>query len=610
MDAAGKPKALASVLEGLREATQAVGPHTLSPAPVAVAKAKLVSTVKAVRDANTARTAWGDDAERVARVKTDAAQRVATLNDVKSTITKCRDMARLADPFAHWHELVLQRVKAAAVAAGAQADEGLPVEMSAGRDDPGAGESPGPLLTVCGSTFLSDFQFYTSDLTVDFRHLSGSEEIRDKDVDTDFRNMVRNDDFGGLRRAFERLMEQERLDITLKPSVSMKECLRVLEDDLLSIQAAELASHHEFSTDTITNRGHGSMRRTACGLRVEFAPGRAAFLEIEHAVGTQTIAAASLSPSVSPDAVAGALPLKFAFAEPTRTTETPAHFVLRLEEPLVMSVALALELEAIHGATVAATAMYTSAPPDALSNLENGVALSSQSTSASVAATVRSVAAGHAPEYTVSAELEVLLATAAFLDAASQPGSTEQRAPNPVSAWTAEDEIVVTTALPGKKFVRFSYNRADCHPGVLVYRVPFLHPKDVPEILQMFRRQLVFNQLFASCFCSARPVDDDAKPELDQPVEVVVCEPPELIHLGAFDPTTDSALNVAVNVDRDGQVSVRIRPSQGRNHPCSDEKATALLKACNSIPLLIEAVRAVAQHERESRAAPEVIDLS
>jgi hypothetical protein len=166
------------------------------------------------------------------------------------------------------------------------------------------------------------------------------------------------------------------------------------------------------------------------------------------------------------------------------------------------------------------------------------------------------------------------------------------------------EEVVAAAALPNDRYLNFSYNRADCVPGVRIHRIPLAHPRDVPIILSAIRQQVAFNTLFSSCFATADYVSADANLVLPGRIEVVVVDAPGFMHFGVFDPEEDGMFTFAVTVGPGGALEASIRGTNGKPYPCSNRKAAALLKVARNVPLTLEAIRRVAQSTQAAGYSP------
>jgi Mediator of RNA polymerase II transcription subunit 1 len=495
---------------------------------------------------------------------------------------------------------VLHRVKAAAEAAGAQAVEGLP-EDACGPGGEGFAHvdvsklgPPGPLLTVCASAFLADFQFYEADLTVHFRHLSGSVELHDKDVDVHFAALVRTEDYASLLLAFANLVALEELDAHVRPSLpSLKSALRAFEDDLLVMHASECASFPGTDNTLVRDSGHGLMRRSAHGLRISFSATARAVISVEHAHPARWITVGSVGPVPAVTAqFPTVLPLSFIYTlNPPQVATVAAQYVLLLERPIVASTAFATNLfrltrtsEAIFASPQPSAEPETpvQACPAVLGSLTDPTTTTGKSTGGTV----------HTMEGLLVPEVFGPEQQRHGQQARCDSAKSKFYESNALSGGT---EIVTRAAVLADKHLRFSFSRVDCSSGVQIHRVPLAHPQDLARVLKLLRQHLVFNALFTSCFGGAASVPQTSKAELDQPVEVVVCDAPGFIHFAVYDPAEDTVLGVAVNIGLNGCIDARIRGPCGTTHNCSNAKASALFAATLSAPLALHAIRTVAQ---------------
>lgn len=615
MSAPPAPSTAAAVLSDLRAALLLTQPaasssaHALGAASPGHARAALSRAVAGLRAAAAAAAAPGG--ERVAAVQADAARRREHVRAVGDVLKECRDCAQRADAFAPPWSVVMHRVKGAAEMAGAQAVEGT-AEDASGRPEyapPVPEGKPGPLLTVCGASFLVDFQFYGSDVCVYFKHLAGggSEEVGDAEVDRDFVELVRGERFGELQRAFEVLMRQEELEKALQGGggarFQLKDALRAFEEDVLAMQKAERGVVPGLTEDDYRDRGVGTVKQSAQGLRVAFADGWYATVGVEHASPPRLIASASCGPvtAVAGTSSAGGgapdLPATFSFAN-APSLSVGAQYVLTLSEPLIASASFAAELLRASNGDMSDAEAPPAADAQAGSAKAGGQHVGDSSDSVNHG--------GASGEKGGRPSMEALLS----------PGVLGSSTPDAVTSSHREmdllsggDEIITSAALPGDSFFKFSYNRNDCVPGVHIHRVPLSHPRDLPRVLRLLRQQIIFNALFSSCFSTSDAVTPGARAVIDQPIEVVTCDAPGFIHFGMFDAALDSVLGVGVTIAANGELSVKIRCGKGKNHACSPAKAAALFKAAAfNTPLALNAMRALG-YQLSGFAAPTVPGL-
>lgn len=644
-DNASAPQTVAAVISDLRNAISSVSPaalaeglHRLGPRDIAHSRVRLSRAVASLRAAASARAKWGDAAESVCRVKTDAARPAEHVRDLRDALKECQYQARANDPFAPVNSIVLQRVKAAAETAGAQAIEGLPGDVMTGSAIANApnDEQPGPLLTVCASTFLADFQFYSHDVAVHFRHLAGDTEICDEEIDNDFVRLVRSQNYQALQEAFATLVLQENLDASLRSIFHLNDSLRAFENDLLAMHAHEREVFPHCSSDQLRDHGHGLARRSASGLRITFAKDWEGRIGVESAYPSRKIISKSTNPAISSSTPRSEPPLSFQFSQTDAEVAVAAQFVFILESPLITSVSLAQELECLsdnveNGCLAVdnkdtvndpiANGLSSVKPESVLAasftglqqvsgnaaainmDTENRTGLDPSETPSNFSGHLALGAGdnvGVLPMMDPTANkksnslLEALLIPHVFGQRRAK-GKHGQYEPFELNKLSGGDEIVACAPLSPDKHMKFSYNRRDCTPGLLIHRIPLAHPRDAHIVMRLLRQQIMFNKLFLSCFSVSGTIAPTSMTELEQPVEVVVCDAPRFMHLGAYDPTEDSVLGVAVSIERDGRIDARIRGPGGKSHPCSDAKASKLFQVTQNVPLALQAIRSIGQ---------------
>lgn len=550
--------------------------HPLSNICLARTRRKISSALEVLKNSALAPQSWEEDQpSRILRVKRDVVIRTRAVRESKAALADCRRLAITADPFASRAALAVQRLRAVAEETGATImEEGNTVD---GND---------VILTVCGTKFLADFNFFdvsgsVVQVKVKFRYITANvEEVGDAAVDASFAEYLQKEDFDALRKAFTSLIQLDKLDAAV-PGVSLIDALRCFEDDLLDAQSMErkanLLDHERIS------RGHGVINRTAQGLKIDFIKGHSAILGLEDAIPSREISIGrSQLISRASHAINPAMPL-FELTN-TKTATVDAQYVLRFHEPISMCLTVAQNLERMQnreGAKKPARPTLMKA-----SGYGKGVF-----TSRGDMRNEDSVAGEHSWP-----SLQELLAPRLFLGQKtgsdfhmSQDGQALERSIGKENVHWSQDatEYIAAAALPNNQYVQFSHSGSDVVSGLSVHRVPLCHPGDVMPILALVRQQIVFNDLFTSCFGSPIRVASDMISAVRQPVEVVLCDSPSFMQFSLFDDSMDDIVNMAVDIGLSGELSVTLKTSSGRHPSCSDAKVTAILRVCRSIPLTI-----------------------
>lgn len=616
--------------------------HPLACPPTGQSRRKILQALSSLRTCLQLREQWErrtDSRDALLHVLRDMDKQRKNLTVAQKTLKSCLELARTQDPFATASAVTVARINAAAEAAGASTHE-----------EP-AGPSKGSLVSVCGTTFLADFQMHPDSAVADvkFRDLdaNGTAGPGDRNVDEDFARLVADADFGQLEKAFRALTSIEALDSVLGIGVQLRRGLNAFENDLLAMQAAEVSAG--CSPDVRKMHGHGLVKRCAHGLRIEYANARSVTLSAEDAPEPRRLILGSASPVAVPPpaaAVGAPLPPAFAFAPPPSAL-APAHYVLVLDQPLAVTLKVAQELERI-GAPAAGLKRPASSvsggggsqKPKRMREEDPFAGPFPSGTPRSGAALTAAAGVGRALPGHVDAfpSIQMLLAPKAFAnefalvqDAAAAADGTpdgvaacmagpEVRAPPAVTAaarvgadgsganLTAAarksasghvlshelNEYVACVALPRGQHVTLSHNVSNLVAGVTVARVPVVDPSDVIKVFAALRQQIAFNELFVSCFGKPGGVGSSSSPLVEELVEVVLDNAPEFMHFAIFDARADGVVELGISVARDGTFAAKIGAPGGKKHPCSDEKATEILMQTRSVPMTIQSVTQIA----------------
>lgn len=553
--------------------------HPLSKVPLARTRRKLFAALDALKKATQARESWEDDkTDRLLKVKQDAFIRSRAVKKSKAALAECRRMAITTDPFAGRATQALQWLRAIAEEMGATLAE---------EKTPGDDGKQDVQLSIIGSTFLSDFHFIdvmgnVVKVNVKFRYLmANNEEAGDPAVDASFAALCESENFEGLRDAFKALFDLETLAKSIG-GVSLVEALRCFEDDLLAAQEFERKSGA--ADEARMGMGHGIVSRSAQGLSIKFMKGHSAILSVEDAIPSREISIARSQLIMRPDEMDGSLPV-FEYTE-TGTAKVDAQYVLRFNEPISVFLSVAQSLQRVGGGEDMARDMRPSMVKASNSgqemfNSRGEVRIEDNST-----------------KKPCWPSLQKLLAPQVFRATEGKGGDTSVkkdgetiRAREVVKErihWSLQSsEFIAAASLPDGQYLEFSHSGTDVVSGLSVHRVPLCHPRQVKPIFALVRQQIVFNELFRSCFGFPVPVEDGMAGLLSQPVELVIGDSPSFIHFSFYYDAIDDMLAMAVNITLGGEVSVTLKTTNGRSLACSDAKATAILRVCRSIPLTI-----------------------
>lgn len=541
--------------------------HSLSPLSLPTARRTLSAALDTLLGSARAHETWDSNApatERLRRVKADTIAKRRAIQASKTALAECKRLANTQDPFATPVALAVQRLRAVADTTGAITDESIELD----------GTKKKRLLTVCGTKFIADFHFTDVsaeelNVKVSFRYLTADHaEIGDPQVDASFVDYIKRNDFDTLKAAFEKLIKQEKLDALVK-DVSLIDALRSLEEDLLSAHMAELKGG--LDEDTCMRIGHGIVKRSALGLCLKFMRGHTAILGIEDAIPTRKIAVERAHPSLSSAMQSGGIPV-FEFGDCTMAS-VKAQYVLTFRKAVnvCLSVAQSLERVGIGGESETAE-VRTTDDDDAEQNTEkNGEG-------------------SRRKHYWPS--LQKLLAPQVFGTPEAGEANGDVAAAKEVvkkrEHWSQQSaEFIAAVQLPNDQYVQFNHSGNDMIPGVSIHRVPLCHPKNVKPIFALVRQQIVFNILFESCFAKPMYVGAGSTPIQPQPVEVVVYDAPSFMQFNLFETSLNDILGVAVSIELGGEIHVTLKTTSDQQHICSDRKATAILRACRSVPLTL-----------------------
>lgn len=585
--------------------------HALARVPLSSARRKLTAGLDALRAAAAARESWEPGkADRLLRVKHDTVLKHRSMRASKASLAECRRLAVTADPFATPVALAIQRLRAVADETGATTTEDT-VESEVPQSH---GDAAPPtrrmdkLLTICNTKFLADFHFFdvaSSEVKVKvkFRHLTAEDsEIGDDDVDESFADLIQKQDFDSLKTAFAKLMAQEELSRAVSKDVSLIDAFRCFGDDLLSAQQAE--KKEGLSDEVRLCSGHGIIKRSALGLSIEFMKNHTALLGVEDAIPEREISVGRSQLTVREDMLTGAAPssVHIDFGQ-TKLVSVKALYVLEFKNPIIVCLSVAQSLERVGRDDDPAKATDKSNSDQNLNQMPFSAPSDSRSDE-------NSSKKQHWPS------LQTLLAPAVFasleqaeFEETGKDGKMDTfRTPSKKVVkkrehWSQHStEFIATTALPDNMFLEFSHSGSDTVPGLAVHRVPLSHPKCVKPIFSLIRQQVLFNELFKSCF--AKPIyPDKARTSfLRQPVEVVLCDAPSFMSLNFYDIDIDDILSVGITVELGGEVNVSLKLSSEQHHPCSDAKASAIMRTSRSIPITLMTVVRLGQEANANRS--------
>lgn len=560
--------------------------HPLSRLPLASVRRDLALSLAALKGAAAARESWDSThADRLLHVKRDTILKTRVIQASKDALAVCRRLAATQDPFATRQQLAIHSLRSVAIAAHAITNEEVP-DASLTTIKPVAKR----ILTVCGAKFLADFHFFDAaddqvNVKVKFRFLTADvTELPDPDVDADFVHLIRAADYDAIKVAFQNLIAKEKLSERVSQEVSLTDALRAFEDDLISAHHAEINFSRPQTPNALdadpARRGHGIVKRSARGLKISFMKDRSLLVGIEDAAQSRSITVSRTHPTLSTNG-------RFHFDQAKMAT-TSAQYVLTFENPVLVCLSVAQTLERLAGGPPhnASTAAATRTSRRSLH--ERSVAH----------AEVLSLRDG-SNKLTCLPSLQRLLAPIVFSEEGDpnddETANDKKEISTPAkevvkkrSHWSQPStEFIAAASLPDNQYVEFSHSGSNTVPGIAIYRIPLCHPKSVLPVLGLIRQQIVFNELFTSCFGSPLYANPTLKPLQPQPVEVVICDAPSFVQFNMYDSEVQEILSMAVTIELGGDMSVSLKSSSDKTPVCSDAKATAILAVGRNVPLAI-----------------------
>jgi len=607
------------------------GLHPLACSSTGLARRRTQEAFAALRSALQTRALWDQKPalrEELLTILKDTDKKRKDLRVGKNALEKCLELLRTKDPFASKCATAAACIVAAAKRAGAVTHE-----------EPAQG-GKGPEINVCGTNFLADFHLYIGERRADvkFRNADSDEAESPSDsvVDQDFARLVSAGDFKQLERAFRRLVQLEELDKALGPTVPLRKGLRAFENDILTMQQAELSLG--CAPGVRIQQGHGVSIRGAHGLRIAFANEQSALLSVEDAPISRRLVIGNSSPTPIP----GTMPPRFQFGNP-HSVASRAQYILVLDKPIAVTLKMALELERIistpgsgkQGAAPVANAQprkrlreedpFVGPFPSHPENYRYGVDTSQGKN-----------LPGHVDSFP---SLQVLLAPKVFSpdsdddeeDAINIPPATNVNAnkgvidPLSVKSGAAvtgngrdekgggangkaggggkmkrtgkrarsskiESEFSLDVMLASGQYITLAHNSTSLVPGITVTKVPVSEPGDIYRVFSILRQQLAFNKLFESCFSGNGSRSVDCLPLIIEMVEVGLSDAPEYLHFGVYDSRLGDFIGLGITVAMDGTYSAKLSGTKRDQHPCTDEKATEILRKTRNVPETIHAM--------------------
>ena len=590
--------------------------HPLACSSTGQARRRIRQGIDTIRTALQTREQWDNRPEirdELLHILRDSEKKRKALEAAQTTVQKCLELARTEDPFASPCAKAAACIVASAKRAGASIVE-----------EPAA-NGKGPLVTVCGPTFLADFHLHPGDhrASVKFRDIEadGTEGPSNSVVDEDFARLVANGEFQSLERAFRSLVQLEELDAALGNNIPLRKGLRAFENDVISMQVAE----GSFTPADRLTKGHGISIRGAHGLRIVYANERNALLSAEDAPEERRLVVGPSGPSPIPR---HNMPPQFQFATP-HSVAARAQYILVLDKPIAITLKMAQKLERIASSRTKDVqyAAQGGAPSQSLKRLKEEDPFAGQFPSYSGSLRESSdagqlkVLPGHIDHFP---SLQVLLAPDVFAPEVSDDdveedankgatpgainsagmsnmslggsmvekvGSTKTNKRKRVSQ-KQKSEYIHGVPLPNGQYVSLTHNASSLVPGVTITKVPVSEPGDLSKVFSILRQQIAFNELFESCYSSPN-MAVESTPLIRELVEVGISDAPEYMHFGVYDARLDDFIGVGIQIGVDGSFSVKLSGTKRAAHPCTDQKATSILCETRSVPLTIQAINQI-----------------
>lgn len=609
--------------EGITPSAALSALHPLACSSTGLARRRIRSAISALRTSLQAREQWDqrpDMRDELLHVLRDMEKKRKSLDTAKTTLEKCLDLARTRDPFASPCATAAACIVSAANRAGALKHE----ELAVG--------NKGPEVSVCGTTFLVDFQLRLGERRADvkFREIGvdGAQGPGDRDVDNDFALLVATGEFKQLERAFRAFVQLEALDKALGDSVPLTKGLRAFENDVLIMQQAEVAAG--CTPDVRLRRGHGVAVRCAHGLRIVYAKECSALLSVEDAPEPRRLVVGGSSPSP----ISGSLPPGFRFATP-HSVAAQAHYTLVLDKPIPVTLKVALELERVAASPAKLKRVATISSGDKLGNhSDNEDPFIGPFPSPSAAQSISNLnmlpghidsfpslqillspkvfgqdenASLHAPNSSVASDsvrdnpknriTGQRMSPTGFLDrrmdtgnqmASKVPKLSDSKTPQ--SGRQASREYLHRVPLTDGQYMKLTHSITSLVPGVSITKVPVGEPGDLHQVFSILRQQIAFNELFNSCFGNSGEIGMDSTALVQELVEIGLSDAPEFFDVSVFDSRLKDVIGFGITIGTDGGFTTNLTGPKGRAHPFPKDKATEILRQTRNVPRTIQAI--------------------
>jgi len=129
-------------------------------------------------------------------------------------------------------------------------------------------------------------------------------------------------------------------------------------------------------------------------------------------------------------------------------------------------------------------------------------------------------------------------------------------------------------------------NCGQVFPGLIVEQLPCTDHMKLITVLQILRQQVIFNELFSSCFNSTFPIV-----QVTDKGEIisfeVTSEAPSSINITCIHPKTGNLLCLEVIISPEGDLKCIMHTVPDDPILCSNSYLTKIVSACHSIPMLL-----------------------
>lgn len=129
--------------------------------------------------------------------------------------------------------------------------------------------------------------------------------------------------------------------------------------------------------------------------------------------------------------------------------------------------------------------------------------------------------------------------------------------------------------------------------GLLLYRIAFTHPSHIPKILELLRRQAMFNTLLTSALRSHKPLKK--KTGSEEYLFEVRASDPFTLTVTFEHPCTPSMASIDFQVTPDHTVKATLNTVPGKPLFCSNDYISRVIERCLSIPAVMRCIIRKAQ---------------